>query len=261
MNHKKMPVLFVGHGSPMNIIANNSFTNHLKKIGENIEKPKKILIVSAHWTTRGVHILNVNYPKTIYDFYGFPEELYNIKYPAKGDLSLTQKVDKNLKNYHPILDENWGYDHGTWSILHHMFPNADIPVVQLSLNENFTNLDEHIKLAKELNNLRNEGVLIIGSGNIVHNLRAIDQNPNAPVSQWAKEFDNELKIAILKNDLTQLTMKGSIEKKLWLMAHPSLEHYLPLLYVLGASDENENIQFPFEGFEHGSLSMRSVLIG
>ncbi len=257
----KMPVLFIGHGSPMNALADNDFTRHLKSLGESIPLPKKILMISAHWMTKGVEVQASPNPKMIYDFYGFPEALYKINYPAPGDVGLAGTVKSTLNLYQAELDHEWGFDHGAWSVLHHMYPKADIPVVQLSLNENFMNLRDHYNLARELKKLREQGVLIIGSGNIVHNLRQLSRGENAPVFDWAREFDEIIKAAILNADLTQLLAEDSSKYSLWKMAHPSIDHYLPLLYVLGATDPGEKTMFPYESFELGSLSMRSVLIG
>ncbi len=257
----KMPVLFVGHGSPMNSVTDNDFTRHLTMLGKTLPRPKKILMISAHWMTKGISLQASPNPKMIYDFYGFPEQLYQISYPAPGNPELAQKLSNDLLPLQAELDFDWGFDHGAWSVLHHMFPKADIPVVQLSLNENFTNLRDHFKMAAELKNLRNEGVLIIGSGNIVHNLRQITRLADAPVLDWALEFDSIIKSSINNNNLTQLLAEDPSKHSLWKMAHPSIEHYLPLLYVLGASDPGEKIIYPYESFELGSLSMRSVLIG
>lgn len=258
---KKMPAIFIGHGSPMNALANNEFTKHLKVLGQTLPIPKKILMISAHWMTKGVELQASPTPKMIYDFYGFPEDLYKINYPAPGDVNLANQVKSDLLKYQAGLDHEWGFDHGNWSVLHHMYPKANIPVVQLSLNQNFMNLRDHLVLAKELNKLRNEGVLIIGSGNIVHNLRQISRSQTAPVVEWAHEFDELIKKSILENNLEQLLAEDPSKHSQWKMAHPSIEHYLPLLYVLGAADPNEKIIFPYEAFELGSLSMRSVLVG
>ena len=258
---KKMPAIFIGHGSPMNALANNAFTKHLEVLGQTLPIPKKILMISAHWMTKGVELQASATPKMIYDFYGFPEALYKVNYPAHGDVNLANQVKKDLYKYQAELDHEWGFDHGNWSVLHHMYPKADIPVVQLSLNQNFMNLRDHLVLAKELNKLRSEGVLIIGSGNIVHNLRQISRSETAAVVDWAYEFDELIKKSILENNLEQLLAEDPSKHLEWKMAHPSIEHYLPLLYVLGAADPNEKILFPYEAFELGSLSMRSVLIG
>lgn len=258
---KKMPAIFIGHGSPMNALANNDFTKHLEVLGQSLPRPKKILMISAHWMTKGVELQASPNPKMIYDFYGFPEALYKINYPAPGDVALASSVKNDLSIYQAELDHDWGFDHGNWSVLHHMYPKADIPVVQLSLNQNFMNLRDHLTLAKQLNKLRSEGVLIIGSGNIVHNLRQISRSETAPVVEWAREFDELIKKSILENNLEQLLAEDPSKHSQWKMAHPSIEHYLPLLYVLGAADPNEKILFPYEAFELGSLSMRSVLVG
>ena len=258
---KKMPLLFIGHGNPMNALANNDFTKHLATLGQTLPTPKKIIMVSAHWMTKGVQLQASEKPKMIHDFYGFPQALYDINYPAPGDPALAESVKKNLSAYDAHLDHDWGFDHGGWSVLHHMHPKADIPVVQLSLNQNFMNLRDHYSLARELNKLRSEGVLVIGSGNIVHNLRQLSRSENPPVVDWALEFDELIKKSIVEHNLEQLFAEDSAQHSLWKMAHPSIEHYLPLLYILGAADPDEKIIFPYEAFELGSLSMRSVLIG
>lgn len=260
-NNQRMPAVFIGHGSPMNALANTAFTKHLTALGESIPRPKKILMISAHWMTKGVQLQASPTPKMIYDFYGFPEPLYQIKYPAPGDPTLAESIIKDLHTYQAEQDHEWGFDHGAWSVLHHMYPKADIPVVSLSLNQNFMNLRDHYALAAELKKLRDNGVLIIGSGNIVHNLRQISRAANAPTVDWAKDFDEIIKEAILTNDKKQLLAEDATLHSLWKMAHPSIEHYLPLLYILGAADANEKIMFPYEAFENGSLSMRSVLVG
>lgn len=260
-DNKKMPLIFLGHGSPMNAIASNDFTKHLAALGQSIPVPKKIVMVSAHWMTKGVQLHAAARPKMIYDFYGFPEALYKINYPAPGDTLLAESAKSSLSHYDAHLDYEWGFDHGAWSVLHHMYPKADIPVVQLSLNQNFMNLRDHYNMARELNKLRSEGVLIMGSGNIVHNLRQISRTENAPVVDWARDFDELIKKSILEHNLEQLFAEDSSQHSLWKIAHPSIEHYLPLLYILGAADPDEKVIFPYEAFELGSLSMRSVLIG
>ncbi|MBY0412681.1 MAG: 4,5-DOPA dioxygenase extradiol [Bdellovibrionales bacterium] len=258
---KKMPALFIGHGSPMNAIQENNFTKHLRSLGESLPRPSKILMISAHWMTKGVEVQASPNPKMIYDFYGFPQALSDIKYSAPGDVLLANTVKNNLNHFQAELDHDWGFDHGAWSVLHHMYPKANIPVVQLSLNQNFMNLRSHFELARELKNLRDQGVLIIGSGNIVHNLRMLERSPDAPPVEWAQNFDDIIKSSIFDRNTEQLFAEDPSKHALWKMAHPSIDHYLPLLYVLGATDEKENVIFPYEAFEHGSLSMRSVLIG
>jgi 4,5-DOPA dioxygenase extradiol len=260
-SHHKMPILFIGHGSPMNALANNTFTQHLATLGQTLPRPKKILMISAHWMTKGVEVQAAPNPQMIYDFYGFPQALSEIQYLAPGNPTFAEELKNNLYNYQAKLDHEWGFDHGTWSVLRHMYPKANIPVVQLSLNQNFMNLKDHYEFARELKKLRSEGVLIIGSGNIVHNLRQISRSPDAPVVEWAHEFDELIKKAIFENNLEQFLAEDPTKFPLWKMAHPSIDHYLPLLYVLGAADANEKTIFPYEAFEHGSLAMRSVLIG
>lgn len=249
MKTQMMPSLFIGHGSPMNVIKDNTFTQHLRHLGQ-VYQPKKILVVSAHWVTAGTQVHAHANPKTIYDFYGFPHELYQIKYPAPGDPQLANNLQSIAE-----LDYEWGFDHGTWSVLHHMYPEANIPVVQLSLNQSLT-LKEHFQLAKELQKLRSEGVMILGSGNIVHNLRAYDRSENPSTPEWSLEFDNYITNALSENHDDLIHLKN---EKLFRMSHPSTEHYLPLLYTVGASTNNDSLSYPHTGFEGGSLSMRSVL--
>ncbi len=243
----------------MNIIAKNSFTNFLKNWGDSLPIPKAILMVSAHWETFGTKVSKMERPKTIYDFSGFPDELYQINYPAPGSPEVAELV-KNQLSPNAESDEPWGLDHGTWSILHHLYPKADVPVLQMSLNRNLK-LRDHWRLATQLRQLRKMGVLIIGSGNITHNLQQIVWQEQAPAIAWAAEFDELIKEALVNRDFETLWGERPEQQTLWQMAHPRLDHYLPLLYTIGASDfENENIQFPFAGFQNGSLSMRAVSI-
>lgn len=256
----RMPSLFIGHGSPMNAIEKNSFTDFLSKVPELFQAPKVILVVSAHWETRGTKVLKVPKPKTIHDFGGFPQALFDVQYPAQGSPETAQRVIDLVKLHQVEGSDGWGLDHGTWSILKHIYPGADIPVLQLSLNQNMT-FSEHLSLAQELKALRDEGVLIIGSGNITHNLRLVDWSPHAKPIDWANEFDELIKTSLLERNDSFLLGKEEKYKKLWSVAHPSLEHYLPLLYAYGVSDKNENMQFIYEGMQMGSLSMRSVMFG
>jgi 4,5-DOPA dioxygenase extradiol len=254
----RMPTVFVGHGSPMNAVQKNSFTDFLKDFPRDLPKPKAILVVSAHWETRGTKVLKIEVPKTIHDFGGFPEALYQIQYPAHGDPALADRITK-LSSLHQIeTDGSWGLDHGTWSVLKHMYPLADIPVLQLSLNQNMT-FAEHLAIAGQLKPLRDEGVLILGSGNVTHNLRRVVWDENARPVDWAVEFDGLVKEAILKRDDQFLLGKETKHKDLWTVAHPSVEHYLPLLYAYGASDAKDQVKFAFEGMQLGTLSMRSMI--
>lgn len=250
MTTAKMPSLFIGHGSPMNALEQNSWTEHLRVLGEKLPKPKAVICVSAHWLTPNVRRLHVKNPKTIHDFYGFPAELYKQQYAAPG--YLLEKHDWS------VSDESWGYDHGAWSVLKHLYPTAQIPVLMLSLCAKLT-MQEHMKLGQHLKKLREDGFLILGSGNITHNLRDLDFAPKARPRDWAVEFDGRAEEAIVKRDWAWLFNQKSQYQKLWQTAHPTPEHYWPLLYVMGAAGEDEKVSFPFGEIQAGSLSMRSVL--
>lgn len=253
----RMPTLFSGHGSPMNALADNGFTRSLARLGRELPRPRAILAVSAHWETRGTRVLKVEQPKTIHDFGGFPRPLYEIQYPAPGAPADADRVVELLRAYEARSDAAWGLDHGTWAVLRHLYPDASIPVFQLSLNRNLT-YAEHLAQAAALKPLRDQGVLVLGSGNITHNLRTIVWDPAPPAVPWAVEFDEMIKRALLARDVAALLPKETPE---WQRAFPSLEHYLPLLYVLGASDPDELPLFPHEEIQNGTLSMRSVLYG
>jgi 4,5-DOPA dioxygenase extradiol len=254
-----MPVLFVGHGSPMNALTKNKWTNVLENLAKTIAKPKAILCVSAHWMTRGTRILDVERPKTIHDFGNFPQELFEIEYPASGSPVFANQAWELLRPFKAQMDTQWGFDHGTWSVLLHMYPNADVPVFQVSLDQGL-NEKAHMEIGKALRSLREEGVLILGSGNIVHNLRKLNwQNPAAEAFSWAIGFDAKIKEALEKRDEDVLLfhkLKLGEESNL---SVPTDEHYWPLLYSYGASERDDRISFPHEGFEMGSLSMRTVM--
>ena len=252
---KKLPVLFIGHGSPMNAIEDNKFTRNWKFIADKIPKPKAILCISAHWQIEGSAVTAMEKPRTIHDFYGFPNELYKINYPVKGSKKYSELIKNIIKNVKIGLDNEWGLDHGTWSVLNNMYPKADIPVIQLSLDYNL-NPKQIFEIGKELNKLRDKEILIIGSGNIVHNLMMI--NPNDKAYPWAIEFDEFVKISIEKKDYNSLI---NYEKhRFSKLAHPTNDHYLPLLYVLGVV-ENEKPYFFNEEIFWGSVSMRCVAWG
>lgn len=257
---KIMPVLFVGHGSPMNALGNNSYAKILNEIGQNITRPKAILIISAHWETEGAKILNSDRPKMIYDFHGFPPELYKLDYPVAGQVELAQKTLELFPKGAVSLDQNWGLDHGAWTVLMHLYPKADIPIVSMSLNYQFT-FREHFEFAQKLKDLRNDGVLIVGSGNITHNLRQISWEEKAKPFMWAIQFDWAIRDALKGWDIETLLGGAMISPELWKLAHPTVDHYLPLLYVLGAADQGERISFSHEVIQNGSMSMRNVLIG
>ena len=257
----KMPTIFIGHGSPMNALADNNFTHSLNTLGKSIEKPKAILVVSAHWLTMNKTYVSVNpAPQTIYDFGGFPKELYDVKYEPMGSPAFAREVINEVKSIGILEEHTMGLDHGAWSVLRHIYPAADIPTFQMSID--FSKPPQfHFELAKELQNLRSKGVLILTSGNIVHNLRQLNWNDTNPKPfDWALEFDTMVK-AKLDNgqfaDLADFKSFGSIGQ----MAHPSYDHYLPMLYTAGLIGKNEKIKYTFEGFDMGSISMRCFQVG
>lgn len=256
------PVLFIGHGSPMNGIENNEFSRYWGKLATEMPQPKAVIVVSAHWCTRGTRITAMDFPKTIHDFEGFPKELYEIKYPAPGDPGLAKQTSELLRSTSLELDHEWGLDHGTWSIVRHMYPNANIPVLQLSLDYNKSPL-QHYQLAKELAELRKKGVLIIGSGNMVHNLRLLDWrrlNDHDYGYEWTKIMNDKFKKLIIDGAHDQLINYLSLGKES-LMAVPTPEHYLPLLYSVALQQKNEIIDFFNDKAVAGSITMTSVKIG
>ncbi len=260
-----MPVLFIGHGSPLNIILNNNYTNDIAKAAKQLPKPKAILVVSAHWLTNGTYVTCVGKPKTIYDFYGFPEELYQLTYPSPGSpeaAELTIKTAKSTK----IQCGDWGLDHAAWAVLKHMYPDAEVPVFEMSLDYSPYNdwnpkpIEYHYRLAAELAPLREKGVLIMGSGNIVHNLGLIDYDIDAKPHKWAVEFDEKVKLLLLSRKHRSLINYIDLGKES-LYAVPTQDHYLPMIYAIGLQRKNENLSFIHEGFQHGSVSMRAFQIG
>ncbi len=254
-----MPVLFIGHGSPMNALGGNAYAAHLAGMGRDLPRPQAIVAISAHWVTQGTQVLDSAQPKTIHDFYGFPPELYRMTYPAPGAQPLVPRIGGLLERFQPVLTGEWGLDHGTWTVLRHMYPAADIPVLQVSLNAALA-LAAHLELGAALAPLRREGVLILASGNITHNLRETDRGPDARPLGWAVEFDRLVARALLDRDLAALTDPARFGAELWRRAHPTLEHFVPLLYALGAGGADALV-FPYEEMQLGSLSMRSVRIG
>ncbi len=257
MSSSKMPVFFIGHGSPMNAIQDNPFTQSLKEMRNSLaELPQTILVVSAHWNTRGSYVNNSPIPKMIYDFSGFPDELYDIEYPAMGAPELAQEISEAFPEIR--TDQRWGLDHGAWAPLFHMFPDAEIPVFQLSVDVNMPG-QSHFNLAAELKELRQKGVLIIGSGNIVHNLKHWVPNEDAEPFDWAVEFDEWVKERIISRQFDDLFNYNLIEKSA-ILSVPTPEHYYPMLYVLGLMDEDDEIKFTYEKVS-SSMSMRSFRIG
>jgi 4,5-DOPA dioxygenase extradiol len=254
-----MPVMFIGHGSPMNAIANNGFTKSLSGVmGLLNEKPDAIMIISAHWLTKGTLVTTTDKPSTIYDFGGFPEELYRIQYPAPGAPEIANETSKAITLSVVGKDPLRGLDHGAWTILRHIVPSADIPVFQLSID--FAKQPEyHYNLAKELYVLRKKGVLIIASGNIVHNLYQIDFDDNAKPYDWALEFDAKIeKLLSERNDkaLIDYMFLGNAAR----LSVPTNDHYLPMLYTLGSTKSNESLQNIYTGIQNASISMRSFII-
>jgi len=259
----KMPVLFIGHGNPMNALYDNSFTKSLTRVGNefiNEKKPNAILVISAHWLTEGSFVNISQDPEIIYDFSGFPDELFQVRYPVSGSPEYAHRVKKLIVSVEETDD--WGIDHGSWTVLKHMFPKADIPVFQLSIDY-YKPLKYHFDLAKQLNPLREKGVLIIGSGNIVHNLRlsfqSVRERGKEFVFDWVKEFDEWAKDKIDSRDFKSLInyeSAGTTAK----LAVPTVDHYVPMLYSLALAEKNENIIYTHEEVTFGAMSMRCFKI-
>lgn len=253
----RMPVLFVGHGSPTNAIEDNEYSRTWAQMGNLLPAPRAILSISAHWETQGTFVTAMLQPRTIHDFYGFPPELYEMRYSAPGSLELVDLVKSSLRSIEVRDDLEWGLDHGTWSVLCRMYPRAHVPVVQLSLNRQQA-AEFHYALGRELLPLRDEGILILGSGNMVHNLRLLsfdEKNYN-----WAEEYDSLLKNWIAHGEHDEVIHYERHGKAAALSVN-SAEHYLPLLYVLGASQPGETVEFYNERVMMGSISMRCVKLG
>jgi 4,5-DOPA dioxygenase extradiol len=257
VNNITMPALFIGHGSPMNAIEDNKFSRAWQESARQIPQPKAILCISAHWETRGSQVTAMEKPRTIHDFYGFPQELFEKQYPASGSPALADRLVKLVGESRVKTDQSWGLDHGTWSVLCQMYPKADIPAVQLSLDRSQENI-YHYQLGQTLRQLRQEGVLVIGSGNIVHNLRLMVWQDTA--FDWAVEYDEKVKQWILERD-DDAIIHYERHGKPALLSVNSAEHYLPLLYILGIKEENEPVSFFADKLWGGSLSMRCVRFG
>ncbi|MAX71854.1 MAG: 4,5-DOPA dioxygenase extradiol [Flavobacteriaceae bacterium] len=259
-NTSKMPVLFLGHGSPMNAIEENEFVSGFRKLGQEIQKPNAILCISAHWETKGTFVTAMKQPKTIHDFGGFPQALFDVQYPAPGSPELAQTTKDLIKTTEVGLDENWGLDHGSWSVIKHMYPDANIPVIELSID--YTQPAQyHYDLAKQLSELRHKGVLIIGSGNMVHNLRMVNwRKLNEEYAyDWAIEANESMKNFILDDnhkDLINFRSQG----KAFDLAIPTPEHYMPLIYTMAFKDKNDDVSLFNDKPLGGSLTMTSVKI-
>ena len=257
----RMPVLFVGHGSPMNAVEDNVWSRAFRALALALPRARAIVAISAHWYVEGTFATANERPGTIHDFGGFPDELYRVQYPAPGDPELAQRVVRLVGEQRASLSAEWGLDHGTWSVLVHLQPAADVPVVQLSLDGRLP-AAEHLAIGRALAPLRDEGVLILGSGNVVHNLRHAFSSlhrGDARTPDWARTFDAETARALSRHDHDALVraLAGDAGR----LAHPTPDHYLPLLYAAGASAREDAVRFPIEGFDMASLSMRSVIFG
>ena len=259
---EKMPVLFIGHGSPMNAIEDNEFSQRWHQMGKEIPTPKAVVVVSAHWLTKGTLVTAMSNPKTIHDFGGFPQALFEVQYPAPGSPELASEIQKLITNPAVELDHDWGLDHGTWSVVKHMYPDADIPVLQLSIDY-YKPAAYHYELAKQLLSLRKKGVLILGSGNMVHNLRMVAWDKlNEPEYgfDWALEMNNIFKNKISNGFHKELIQYEKLNKSATL-AIPSPDHYYPLLYILALQTDNDKVEFFNDKAVGGSLTMTSVKIG
>ena len=256
----KMPLIFIGHGSPENAILENNYVKKIKQFGKTlIQNVNTIVCISAHWNTEGVWTSGADKLNTIYDFSGFPEDLYKIKYEPKGNKELALKIKNMLLDYEVSIDEKRGIDHGAWSVLMHLYPDARIPVIQISLNLNFKTVD-HYKMAQLLKPLRDEGILFIGSGNIVHSFFSFSPEENAVTPDWAKDFDNNIKTALKNQDHNSIIRYRRIFGKNAKKSVPTEEHFLPLIYIIGLQEKEENVNFIYEEFQNASMSMASFII-
>ena len=256
---KSMPAIFIGHGNPMNVIRPGRWADSWRALGATLPKPAAILAISAHWYIPATMAAAMLHPKTIHDFRGFPQELYEIKYPAPGAPALAEKVRDLLEPVPVNLDLEWGLDHGAWSVLYHLFPKADIPVAQVSIDRRQPP-SFHYDIGRRLAPLRDEGVLLLGSGNLVHNLQAYQwDRPDADAFDWALKFEERVRSVLQVGEADQLVDYAAMGSAARLSV-PTPDHYLPLLYVLGSRREGERASFPVEGFDGGSMSMLTIQI-
>jgi len=258
--NKILPAIFFGHGNPLNALASNAYTEAWRQFGIDTPRPRAILSISAHWYVPDTGVTISTAPRTIHDFGGFPRELYQVQYPAPGDPTLARRVQKLLSPLEVTLDDAWGLDHGTWSVLKHVYPQADIPVVQLSIDETRP-ASFHFEIGQKLAPLRGDGVLIVGSGNLVHNLHAYawGRHSQEPYD-WAVRFEDTAKNMIMANEVKPLVNYEVLGPDAALSI-PTPDHYLPLLYVVGARQQGEHIRFPIQGVDGGSISMLAVQVG
>ena len=256
----KMPLLFLGHGNPMNALEENEFVQGFRAQVDFLPKPKAILCISAHWETLGTRVTGMPHPKTIHDFGGFPKELYEVQYPAPGSPELAESIRSNVHSLEVELDANWGLDHGTWSVLKHLYPKADVPIVQLSLNQNLSSRG-HYELAKELAFLRSRGILIVGSGNMVHHLGRVDwKKLHACFGfDWAIEANERMKEFMIAGNHNAL-INYDLQGRAFDLAVPTAEHYLPLLYILAMQEPDDALTFFNDKLVGGSLSMTAVAL-
>ena len=253
------PTLFLGHGSPLHAIEASRYTAVWAELGRELPRPRAIIAVSAHWYLRGTAVTAQTTPRTIHDFHGFPAALYAVKYPAPGDPQLAARVARLLSPATVRLDQDWGLDHGTWSVLHHMYPDAGIPVIQLSIDAGLP-AQQHYALAQRLAPLREAGVLVLGSGNVVHNLRTLQFDAAVATPSWAVGFNDAVRSAVLAGRHDDLAAYQSLDSGAALSV-PTPEHYLPLLYVLALQRPGETVNLPLDDFDLGTVSMLSVLVG
>lgn len=252
---RRLPILFVGHGSPMNAIEDNTWSRAMIALGTNVPEPRAILCISAHWYVGGTFVTANPMPKTIHDFGGFPQPLFEVQYPARGDVELAGRISTMLAKERAETRTDWGLDHGTWSVLKHMRPKADVPVLQLSIHRQLP-ASAHVAIGRALAPLRDDGVLILGSGNITHNLRDAFANRGGKTPAWASAFDADINRALEQRD--EAFLVRALDTDNGKQSHPSHDHYLPLLYAFGAASETDAVTSPIVGFDWGSLSMRSV---
>jgi 4,5-DOPA dioxygenase extradiol len=255
----KMPAVFFGHGSPMLALEDNRYTQAWRDAAASIPRPKAIVAVSAHWYTRGTGVTAHERQKTVHDFYGFPQALFDVEYTPPGDPALAERVRGLLKPVDVHPDLSWGLDHGTWSVLMHAYPQADIPIIQLSIDATQPNA-WHYEMGKKLAPLRDEGVLVAGFGNVVHNLQFMKRAPGSPPFDWAERFERTVKDALLAHDHDPLLHYDSLGEDARLSV-PTPDHYLPLLYIAGVQDEEEPASILIDGIDMGSVSMLSAMVG
>lgn len=258
-SHQVANSVFIGHGSPLNAIELNVFSKKQIALTHDIMKPSAVLVVSAHWETEGLFLNKVDTPRTIHDFGGFPQALQEYEYKTSGKTKLIEDATVELKNKNIQINHTRGLDHGAWSVLCRLFPKGDVPSFQMSINKN-KSLIEHLEIAQELKSLRKKNLMILGSGNVVHNLRVSDDSKNFKVFDWAMEFDSWLSHKIENKDFKGIARFEGIDPKIVKLAHPTLEHFIPVLYTLGASEMNEKIKTPITGFQESAISMKSLII-